>query len=291
MYSNLAPGQIGIQKLALRDLVDLASRHGFGGVDLPMDQITTNAQADAAEELVTSRDLRWGLFWLPGNFLGDEPAFDEGMVKLGEMLPRVKRAGGRRTYDHIWPGHDERDYKTNFAFHVERLKPLRDVLQAHGVTMGLEFIGPRTKREGLKHAFVHRLDQVLELIEAVGDGVGVVLDFFHWYCSGATLDDLDQLEGVPIVNVHANDAREDRSRDQQLDHERAMPMATGIIDGEGIMAKLIGLGYDGPIIVEPFQPAREELAALGPEVAASAAVSSLDRLIQAGRERLGHGVR
>jgi sugar phosphate isomerase/epimerase len=35
---------------------------------------------------------------------------------------------------------------------------------------------------------------------------GLLLDCWHWYTSGATLDDLAQVRGAQVIYVHVNDA-------------------------------------------------------------------------------------
>lgn len=285
MFINLAPGPIGLPPMPWADLLRLAARHGFGGTDLPIDQISSEDDAHAAGEMARSLGLRWGLFGRPANFFGTEDEHAQGLRRLRAIAPLARIAGCTRTYDHIWPGHDERPYADNFAFHVQRLKPVAAILAEHGLCFGIEFIGPATKRAGLAYPFIHRLEQALELRDAVGEGTGIVLDFYHWHCSGGTLEDLRLLRGVPIVNVHANDARPDRTREEQIDHERAMPMTTGVIDAAAVLGVLMDLDYDGPVIAEPFKPRRTELAAMTPDDAADSVIACMRQVFAAAASR------
>jgi sugar phosphate isomerase/epimerase len=281
MFTNLNPGAVGIQGLPLAALVSLATRHGFGGVDLPVKELTRDFDAEQARTLAAQSGLRWGLFWMPFDLAAPEEKYVTGLQALPAVAALAARAGATRTYNHIWPGHDERDYAANFRFHVERIKPVAAILAEHGISFGIEFIGVKSLRAQHRHEFIYRLDQALELIAAVGNGAGLVLDFFHWHNSGGTVAELRRwLPGVKIVNVHANDARADRSRDEQIDHERALPLSTGVIDAAGIMMALREVGYDGPIIAEPFQPERQRLAVLGPERAAAEVSACLARLLR-----------
>jgi sugar phosphate isomerase/epimerase len=118
---------------------------------------------------------------------------------------------------------------------------------------GLEFVGPATSRNGKRCNFIHTLDQLLELRDAIGvPNVGVLLDSWHWYTSGATLDDLKKLRNEDIVLVHVNDAPAGIPVDEQIDSSRDLPGATGVIDLAGFMGVLAEMGYDGPVTVEPF---------------------------------------
>lgn len=280
MYLNLAPGAVSIGRLPIEQLVDLARRHGFGGVDLPRDQINSVDDADRARGLIEQAGLRWGLFGMPLDIVGKQEDYDAGLAELRQWAPLAQRCGCRRTYDHIWSGHDTLDYAENFHLHVGRIGGVVSILKDHGITFGIEFLGPLHLRSTKRHAFIHRLDQALELIAAIGPGAGLVLDTFHWYCSGGTLEDLEKhLPGVPIVNVHTNDAQPGRGRDEQLDGERDLPLANGIIDAAGVIAILHKLGYDGPVIAEPFNPQKKRLADAGAEAAAAEVGACLRRLL------------
>lgn len=286
MWLNLNPGAIGISGLSLMELADLAHQCGFGGLDLPLNELRTADDADRLREVAASRGLRWGLFRTPVDIAAPDDRFDAGLARLREVAPLLARAGCARTYDHIWPGHDERPYLENARLHIARLRAIGSVLADHGLVYGIEFIGPKTLRDRFRHPFIRRLDQALDFIAAAGPGVGLVLDLFHWYTSGGTPDDLRQLlPGVPIVNIHANDARPERARDAQLDMERALPMGTGVIDAPGALAALLHHGYDGPIIAEPMNPDRARLAALSAHDAASEAARALRALAAAGEAR------
>ena len=42
--------------------------------------------------------------------------------------------------------------------------------------------------------------------------------------------------------------------DQQIDSRRDLPAATGVIDLKAFLGALVEIGYDGPIMAEPFRP-------------------------------------
>jgi sugar phosphate isomerase/epimerase len=255
MYINLCPYTIGIKNLSFDNLAALAVKNGFGGIDFIPDQFASMDHVEEAAGRMKELNLQWGLFPMPSDFLAvGEHEFSEGINRLGKILPLVKAAGCRRTYNHIWPGNDSRPYDENFKWHVNRLKVLADLLSEYDVTLGLEFIGPKTLRDSFKYPFIHTMEQTLELTASVSPSLGLAVDCFHLYTSGGTTEDILKLSGVPIVNVHANDASPGRRREEQLDLERQMPMASGIVDSPGILKALRNINYDGPIICEPFQP-------------------------------------
>lgn len=286
MYANLCPETVGIPAMSAEELVGLAARHCFGGVDFPLARVRDAAHARDLAHRARGFGLRWGLFWLPCDFpSADEATLAAGMETLRRQLPIVQAAGCTRTYNHVWPGSDELAYAQNFERHVRRLAPVAKLLADHGVTYGLEFLGPHHLRASKRHPFINNVDEMLTLADAVGSGAGVVFDFFHWYTSGGTVSQAHQAiakagGGRRIVNVHANDAVPGRTPAEQRDHERAMPLSTGVIDAASIVAMLKEVGYDGPVIVEPFEPARKRLAVLAPDEAAAEVALSLRSVLR-----------
>ena len=143
---------------------------------------------------------------------------------------------------------------------MRRLRPIADLLARHEIRLGLEFIGPKTLRDTFRHEFVHTIPQMLELCDAVqgrdSSHVGVLLDSYHWYLSsGVKADLLDNLNNRNIVYVHLNDAVAGRSREEQMDLERELPCASGLIDAAAFVSALRAADYDGPVTVEPFSAA------------------------------------
>jgi sugar phosphate isomerase/epimerase len=280
MYLNLNPWTIGLQAPTTIGLIALAARHGFGGVDLLDDALQSPETAAAARQALAEAGLRWGLFGLPVDLsCADDDAFAAGLARLRERLPLVQAAGCTRTYAHLWPGSNSRPFADNFAWHRARIAEVAGLLGDYGVTLGLEFIGPQTLRDTFRYPFVHTLDGVLELADAVGPHVGLVLDFFHWYTSGGTLEALRRVPVSRLVNVHANDAVAGRPREAQQDLERALPLETGVIDARTLVAWLVGAGYDGPLIAEPFTPATTRFAALPADAVVAEVGACLRRLV------------
>jgi sugar phosphate isomerase/epimerase len=179
-------------------------------------------------------------------------------------------------------GSDQRSFQENFDWHVTRLRPIAEVLRDEGCRFGIEFLGPKTYRAAFRHEFIHTLDGVMELIAAIGTGnVGVLLDSWHLYTSGGSLADLQDLTNQGVVVVHVNDAPAGIARDEQIDTVRTLPMETGVIDLVGFMRAVQEMGYDGPVMPEPFSQRINDLAATDPLAAAREAAHSMDALWRA----------
>jgi len=269
VFINLNWSTMGIAEPAtVEDLADLAVRHGYGGVDLPRHAYATNEAADHAKAVIEKAGLRWGLFWLPGSFLDSADAkFEAEMEKLADVAPRVARAGCFATYQHVWPASDTLDYAANTAAHLRKLKRMTDVLTPHGIRVGLEFIGGTGLRSGKKYEFAYTLPQMLKLADAAGPGVGIVIDAYHWWTGGGTLDDVRRLPDVGR-NVHLSDGVAGVPRDQQQDLVRAMAGSTGLVDIPGLLGILRDRGYDGPVICEPFDPTKKRWTTMPPDAVA-----------------------
>jgi len=91
------------------------------------------------------------------------------------------------------------------------------------------------------------------LISEIGvDNMGFVLDSWHWYTAHESVEDLRSLSNKDIVACDLNDAPKGKEIDEQIDNQRELPMATGVIDLKAFLGELVAIGYDGPIRAEPF---------------------------------------
>jgi sugar phosphate isomerase/epimerase len=287
MYINLDPEAVGID-LPLEELTPLAARHGYEGIDLPLSRIGEGRETlslEQIEEAMASAGLKFGSFGAPWDYAGERAVYEQRMDELSRWLPIARRLGCDRGVSGARPCSDDLEYAANFQLHVERLAPMARLMADHGIRFGLEFIWPKTLRDGMKYEFVHTLPQMLDLAAAIAPAggeqyVGVLLDSYHWYTSGGTEEELTRLlDNRKTVLVHINDGVEGRGRDQQMDLERRLPCATGIIDAAGFVRCLEAIGYDGPVTVEPFDA---ELEKQEPEETAKQVIASARRMLAMG---------
>ncbi len=274
MFKSLSPGAIGVKVSSLAEGLDLAARHGFEGYHFSIGEA---AQLGAAQvkELAASKGVRLSAWGFPVNYRGSEADWRRDL----EGLPRLARAGAelgaRRTATWIMPCSDELTYEQNFKFHGERLKPAASILAEQGIRLGLEYITPRTLWTSKKYPFAHNMGQMQELAGAIGPNVGFLMDSWHWHCAGETIGDLGRLSPEQVVDVHVNDAPAGVPLDQQVDNVRALPGETGVIDIAGFLKALKQIGYDGPVMVEPFS---ERVRKMGPEEACAATAAALGKV-------------
>jgi len=276
MYTCLGPGAVGIDR-PFPDVAELAAAHGFEGIRMDLGYLEEQGP-DRYAEVLADHDLRPGSFGLPVAVEDDREEYERDLEALPEIASAAAAVGCTRCSTYVMSFSDERPYEENFEYVADRLERPAEILAEHGIDLGLEFLGPATLREGHAYEFVHTADGMLELCAAVGDTVGLLLDSWHWYTAGGDLDVLRSLEREDVVDVHVNDAPSGIPVDEQIDSERRMPGATGVIDIEPFLQHLDAIGYDGPVMVEPFS---DDIAALEPAAAAERTADSLDRVFRA----------
>ncbi|MGH2560330.1 MAG: sugar phosphate isomerase/epimerase family protein [Thermomicrobiales bacterium] len=284
MDKTLGPGAIGVQGLSLPESIALARASGFNSVTFNLTEASRLVDEHGishVQELFASAGVKPGYWGLPVAWTNDEKRTRD-LAAFPKLAAVARELGCTRATTGIMPGSDDRPYDENFAWFLERLRPTAEVLRDEGCRLGIEFISPKTLRARYKHEFIYTMGGMMELAIAAGTGnVGVLLDAWHLYTSGGEIDDLDSIREQDVVAVHVNDAPPGISIDEQIDQVRALPMETGVMDLVGFMGKLTTMGYDGPVMPEPFSKRLDELAATDPLAAAKEAGRSMDALWKA----------
>ena len=244
------------------ETVRLAAAAGFDAVDLPMEELLADGAwtADRVQEELDRGGVRAAGWWLPIEYRYDRPAYEDGLAQLPQAAALAGAVGASWCNTWMWPFSDELPFAENYELHRERLGEVARELGEHGCVLGLEFVGPATMREGHPHTFISDLHGTLELIADIGEpNVGVLLDCWQWYTSHGTAADLASLAPGQVTYVHLNDAPAGRAVDEQIDAERMLPGATGVIDLATFLAALEALRFDGPVAVEPYNAEVNEL--------------------------------
>lgn len=280
MFSNLSAGAIGVGG-TLEELLGYAKAGGFGGLDLNISQARQKADEGKLDEVRAAYEgagLKMGGWGLPVDFRGEEEKFQEGLADLPALAAVGQDLGCTRVPTWILPFHEELSFEENYALHQRRLRACAEVLADHGCALGLEFVGPKTMRQGKQHEFIYDMPGMLALCDDIGTGnVGLLLDCWHWYTSHGTLDQITALQPEQVVYVHVNDAPEGVPVDEQIDNVRTLPGETGVIDIKGFLCALEQIGYDGPVTPEPFSQKLREMA---PEQAVRATGESMRRIFE-----------
>lgn len=281
MYTNLNPRTMGLNHHPFEILLEAAYISGFRGIEVPAGAFGTLEAARQAGECLKNLGMKFGLIMAPCDmYKVDDSTFQEALDTFGRWAERAKLAGCDRAYNHIWPGSDFLTYDDNMEWHYGRLKAVYETLDSAGIKYGLEYMGPRTVQKRFRYPFISNLSGILQLIQSVSPKIGFVFDAFHWYCSGGGKDELNYVmdHTKNLVNVHLADADPSLSREEQIDNQRELPMASGVIDSVSILRELNANQYDGPVIIEPMSPTVERFAGMDVIDAAKDAISCLKQV-------------
>ena len=273
MQKALSPGAIGVKAPTIEAAAEAARLGGFAAVEAaPKEAVERGVEAarKALGEIAVSG------FGIPFDWRNDRESWEHGLSDLPAQAAAMAALDCRRCTTWIMPMSDSREFEDNREFHVGRLSPIARVLAEEGVDLGLEYVAPRTLWSKGKYPFIHTMAGMLDLAAEVGPNVGLLLDSWHWYTAHETLADVRALRPEQVVYVHVNDAPLGLDIDQQEDGTRDLPGATGVIDLKGFLDALRSIGYDGPVVCEPF---KKDLTDLPDDVARLRAVGAAMDLI------------
>jgi 2-keto-myo-inositol isomerase len=129
---------------------------------------------------------------------------------------------------------------------VRVLTELSLVAAHYGVALAFEFLGQ-------PDCSVQTLALADEIVRQVGQpNVGLVIDSFHFYAGGSTIESIKRLDPQRLFIFHINDA-EDLPREQLEDRHRLLP-GLGILPLREMLGALEHIGYDRVVSVEIFRP-------------------------------------
>ena len=129
---------------------------------------------------------------------------------------------------------------------VRVLSELCDIAARHDVALAFEFLGQTD-------CSVQTLDLAHDIVRATDRAnLGLVIDSFHFYTGGSTIEMIEAVDPKLIYVFHINDA-EDLPREQLLDKHRLLP-GLGILPLREMIAAFRKIGYDEVASVEIFRP-------------------------------------
>jgi sugar phosphate isomerase/epimerase len=262
MYKALFPWAIGVHLRNLQEAIAAAKTGGFQGVEFNPNEVADLIAAhgvNSVNDQFAAAGVKPAEFGLPTDWRTSDDNWRAGLKALPRQAEAAAAIGCRRTATWILPGDNSRPYEENRRFHIERFRPIAALLADHGISLGLEFIGPKTLRDTFAHPFIYRMQDMLAMGEEIGPNVGLLLDCWHWYTSGGSVADLRALRPEQVVYVHVNDAPAGVDLAEQVDNVRALPGETGVIDIVAFLQTLQSIGYNGPVTPEPFKKELDEL--------------------------------
>jgi sugar phosphate isomerase/epimerase len=257
MYKSLSPGLVNIKPNGFEDTVSLAKRHGFGAVTYsPVSLEAEGIDTFEALDIMGQHGVIISDFGLPVQITSKE-AFNESFSKLEKAARAAAKLGIHRCCTWMMSSSKVYEYAENFDFHVWMFRLIAKVLKDYDILFGVEFLGPKRALHANKYPFIHSIDGMLELCDAVGTGnMGLLLDAHHCYCSGLKGGEFAEFirDEKDIVIVHINDSPPGIPIEEVGDSPRYYPgePGSGGNDLHGFMNALKDLKYTGPVVAEPF---------------------------------------
>lgn len=284
MIPSLSPVTAGAG-LPLPELVALARRHAFAGVEYSICEASELVSQNGMESVATIFEAEPKVlpivFDLPVEWRKSEATFQEELRRLPALAKTAQDLDCTRCTTWVLPASDKpaAEYA---ARSIARLAQVAAVLSDEGVRLGLEFLGPQHLRSNIANVWFYDVHGALHAVEqieaqAITANCGLLLDAWHWFNAGNSMMDLASIPLEKIVHVHMSDAPP-LPLAKQKDDVRLLPGESGVIDINGFLQTLAALGYDGPVAVETFS---EELNALPPEEAAARASAATHRVLAA----------
>jgi sugar phosphate isomerase/epimerase len=254
MYKCFSSGHLGFPDKSVQDNIPLVVKYSYEGIYFDIKREAGAFSPAEFTELLAENKLKNGGFGLPVEFRKTREIYEADLQALRTYCEFAKKTGTTRCITWIMPFSDTLDYNSNFLQHKERLTLAAKILEENGIRFGLEFVGPPSLRRGKAHEFIHDLDGLMELLDAIGtSNLGYLLDVYHWDLAGQVFEDFKKIPGPEwIVMAHINDAPRGLSAEEQLDQSRELPGATGVLRIDEFIKGLQNLKYDGPVSVEPF---------------------------------------
>lgn len=250
----------------LPHLIELAAANGFSAVETTGRDLRAFVDLEgiaAVRTYLERHNIQLGAVTLPVEWRQDDAAFRNGLPDLLVEADLASQLGCQTFFTYFMPSTDNK-ITSHLIQLSQRLRLLGKLLAQYKMNLALEYVGPHHLRHQWKNPFIWTAADTIAWLDLVGEAnVGIVLDSFHWYTSGETLQTIADIELSYIKYVHLNDAR-DIPVENVLDNDRVYP-GEGVIPLTGFLKALKAKRYQGIVtqeiltITEP-QDTAEQLA-------------------------------
>jgi len=269
------------QHVPLLERLTPACAAGYAGVSLQPHEREHLCAAGIGDAELRSRVADAGLAiaeldaittWLPDH--APPPAFPDGLAQMlrgctPERLVPIAASIGARSLTLV------EFYGTRVALDTaaEAFASVCDLAAEHGLLVHLEF---------LPWAGIPDLRSAAEIVRRAGRrNGGLLIDSWHLFRSGSTLDELARIPGEQVFGVQLDDAPERAEADlsEETQHRRLLP-GEGSFDLVGLVRTLDRIGSRAPLGVEVYSDA---LAAQSIERIAQSTADAARRVVDAAR--------
>ncbi|WP_339910802.1 sugar phosphate isomerase/epimerase [Symmachiella dynata] len=232
-----------IRPVPLLEKIRIAGEAGYAGIELWHDDIEAHlAQGGQLHDIVVALDehnLRVPTtIHMKGWF---ESAGDEHTANMDACKWKMEQAEAvGAAYIIAGPPRETADRTLG----AKNYRELLEIGHEIGIKPAMEFLG-----------FVEDINSIEDALEIIThaehpDGT-IVLDPFHIFRGGGSIESIAQLSPAQIAICHFNDAPAQPPREQQADRDRVYP-GDGSVDLKRMIALLKQIGYDGWLSLELF---------------------------------------
>lgn len=252
-YKNLSPSSLGVSG-RLSELIELTLTYGFKGLDIDSALLLRKAdgRAELAFQLLQSAKVKPGEFDLPVRWMADDPTFASDMQRLARVAEAAASVSAVRTTTYLPAGGGDKPYHELFEFHRKRLAEVADLLNKHGLKLGLAFHAPAQYREGAPYPYISTPNALVTMAKAINlPNVGIVLDPWQWLVAGASAEDMRKVPGTQIVSVRVAEPPEGADLAAVDEKQRRLPVPNGPAQIGELLKHLNATGYEGPVTPAP----------------------------------------
>ncbi len=281
MYKSLNFRAIGMAVDAAAT-IEIAAETGFEAVDLMVrDLLEKGLKPSDLRSSMNAFGLRAATWPMPVRWRGDEEVFESDLLEFQRFSQAAEVLGLEATSTWILPeALPARTREQSLEIQRRRIERMCRILADHGMRLGIEVLGPKTCRTGLRESLAEKLSDAWTCL---GDlwttykNLGIVADVFHLHAADESFDECLALGVDRIVVAHIADLRPGfrGSLDEIIDGERELPGKAGIVDSARFLDLLAKSKYEGPVIAEPLQGC-PSLSGLSPVEAAVRLRQSLE---------------
>ena len=227
--------------------IEVAALAGFGGIELWFADVDAHlANGGSLAEIRAALDARRlavpTLIYLGGWFDANEADWPRIKAECGSRLEQAAALGTQSVIAGPPAG------RADLALGAQRYRELLDIGDRLGAWPAFEFLG-----------FVeqyHTIESACEVLAlAAHPKAATVLDPFHIFRGGGSVESIAKLRADQIAVAHFNDTPAQPPREQQQDSDRVWP-GDGHLDLHRYLALLAQVGYGGWLSLELF---REDL--------------------------------
>ena len=257
-----------IRPTPLLDKIQIAADAGYAAIELWHDEIeqyvsTGGTVADVKKHVEAAGLSVPTTIYLADWFDADDAIYPEILDTCKRRMQDAATVGA--TYVIASPPAGQADYDRG----ADRYRELLEAGESIGVRPAMEFLG-----------FVGQLNTIEDAIDVMQrcghSAATTILDPFHVFRGGGSVESIAKLTADQIAISHFNDVPPDPPREQQHDPDRVMP-GDGIFDLRRYLELLLATGYQGFLSLELF---REDLWERNPREVAREGLEKMRQVVE-----------